>query len=177
MGWTFKVHGGVAAALGTVLLVLATLTWLPGAQPLTGLGWLLVAMLVLLFPISVSALVRVIRARAAGRSVWRAFRCLPGKAQLALGALAVWGGAMLILGTAGEGDVRAAETRDGGDFYWGTMSDAPGTIVLSQSQYHMVLENDQRSMLTISGLLFVGAACAVLTAGELRRAGRGSLPS
>lgn len=49
--------------------------------------------------------------------------------------------------------------------------------VLSQSQYHIALENDQRRMLAISGLLFVGAAFFALTAGELRRADRDSSTS
>ncbi|MFC5953483.1 hypothetical protein ACFP51_02940 [Streptomyces pratens] len=46
-----------------------------------------------------------------------------------------------------------------------------------RERYQAVLEADQRGMLTIPGVLLVGAACAVLAAGELRRADRGVAPS
>ncbi|MFI8861308.1 hypothetical protein ACIGW5_32785 [Streptomyces prasinus] len=40
MGWSFKVHGGVAAGLAAVLVMLAGLTWLPGTLLLFEARWL-----------------------------------------------------------------------------------------------------------------------------------------
>ncbi|MFJ8013798.1 hypothetical protein [Streptomyces sp. NPDC096339] len=177
MGWTFKLHGGIAAALGATLLVLAALTWLPGTLPMSGSRWLIVVIVVLLFPIFISALVRMFLARADRHSVWLAFRCLSGKAQMGLAALAVSGVVMMVFSTAGEGNLQAAEVKDGRYFAFDTTPQARGTVEITQSQYQAVLEGDQRSMFAIPGLLFIGAAYAALTTGELRRADRGSMPS
>ncbi|WP_405789805.1 hypothetical protein [Streptomyces sp. NBC_01367] len=178
MDWTFKCHGGVAAALGAALLVLVALTWLPGTLPLTASGWPMAAIAVLLFPVFTSALVRMFLMRADRHLIWLAFRCLPRKVQTGLAALAISGVGITVIGTAaGEGNLQAAEVKDGRYFAFDTAPLARGTVEISQGQYQAVLESDQRSMLAIPGLLFIGAAYVVLTAGELRRADRGSTPS
>ncbi|MGW6689963.1 hypothetical protein [Streptomyces sp. NPDC054961] len=177
MGWTYKMHGGVATVLGVTLLVLTALTWLPGTLPLTGARWPLVAIVVLLFPLFISALVRLFLTRADRYAVWLAFRCLPRKTQAVLGALAVSGVVMTVLSTAGEGNLQSAETKEGRFFAFDTTPRARGTVEVSPSRYQAVLESDQRSMFAIPGLLFLGAAYVVLAAGELRRAEGGSLPS
>ncbi|WP_327381477.1 hypothetical protein [Streptomyces sp. NBC_01207] len=177
MDWTFKCHGGVAAALGAALLVLVALTWLPGTLPLTVSGWPMAATAVLLFAIFVSALVRMFLMRADRHLVWLAFRCLPRTVQTGLAALAISGVGITVIGAAGEGNLQAAEEKDGRYFAFDTAPLARGTVEISQKQYQAVLESDQRSMLAVPGLLFVGAAYVVLTAGELRRADRGSTPS
>ncbi|MFG2758299.1 hypothetical protein [Streptomyces wuyuanensis] len=170
MGWSFKLHAGIAAGLSGVLLLLAALTWLPGTLPLTGSKWPVVTVVVLLFPIFIAAVVRGILTRADKHSIWLAFRCLPGKAQAALGALVISGVVLMIFSTAGETNLQAPEMKDGRYFVFDTTPYARGTIEVSRSQYIAVLESDQRSMLAIPGLLFAGAAYAVLAAGELRRA-------
>ncbi|MFC7819930.1 hypothetical protein ACFUTR_35580 [Streptomyces sp. NPDC057367] len=170
MGWTFKLHGGVAAGLGAMLLLLATLTWLPGALPLTGVRWLAAAILVSLFLTFASALVRLILTGADKHAIWLAFRCLPGKVQMTLGALALWGVVLLIFSTATEGNLQSAEVRDGRYVAFDTTPHARGTVEISQSRYQDVLESDQRTVLAIPGVLFLGAAYAVLATGELRRA-------
>ncbi|MEV7784010.1 hypothetical protein AB0O72_01250 [Streptomyces sp. NPDC088106] len=170
MGWSFKLHGGLAAGLGTVLLAFAGLTWLPGTLPLTGVGWLLVAIVVLLFPVFIAALVRLLLARADPRSMWLAFRCLPGKVQLALGALFLSGVTLLVLSGVGEGNLQAAERKGDRYFAFDTTPYERGTIEVSRSQYMAVVERDQRHIFAIPGVLFVCAAYGVLTAGELRRA-------
>ncbi len=175
--WTFKSHGGVAAALGAALLVLAALTWLPGTLPLTVSGWPMAVIAVLLFPIFISALVRMLLTRADRHSVWLAFRCLPRKAQMGLAALAISGVGITVISAATEGNLQAAEVKDGQYFAFDTTPHARGTVEVSQSQYQAVLESDQRSMFATPALLFVGAACVVLAAGELRRADRNSTPS
>ncbi|GED83203.1 hypothetical protein [Streptomyces sp. 6-11-2] len=177
MGWTFKLHGGVAAGLGATLLLLATLTWLPGALPFTGARWLAAAIFVSLFLTFASALVRLIMRSADKHAIWMAFRCLPGKVQMALGALALWGVVLLVFSTATEGNLQSAEVRDGRYVAFDTTPHARDTVEISQSRYQDVLESDQRTMLAIPGVLFLGAAYAVLAAGELRRADGAVVPS
>ncbi|MFF0103657.1 hypothetical protein [Streptomyces hirsutus] len=108
---------------------------------------------------------------------WQAFRCLPGKVQAGLAVLALSGMAMTFLSLGQEGNLQSAEARDGRYFAFDTTPHARGTVALSRERYQAVLEADQRSMLTIPGVLLVGTACAVLAAGELRRADRGVVPS
>ncbi|GGR82665.1 hypothetical protein [Streptomyces nojiriensis] len=177
MNWTFKCHGGVAAALGAALLVLAALTWLPGTLPLPVSGWPMAAIAVLLFPIFVSALVRMFLTRADRHTVWLAFRCLPRKAQMGLAALAMSGVGITVISAAGEGNLQAAEVKDGRYLAFDATPLARGTVEISQGQYQAVLESDQRSMLAIPGVLLISAAYVVLAAGELRRADRYSTPS
>lgn len=177
MGWTFKWHGGIATVLGAVLLVLAALTWLPGSLPLSGLRWLVPVIFVLLFPIFMSALVRGIVTRADRHSLWLAVRCLSGRVQLTLGALALAGVAMTIISFAAERNLQSAEVKDGRYFAFDTTPYARGTVEITQSRYEAVLESDQRIMFAIPGVLFVGAATSVLASGEIRRADRGSVPT
>ncbi|MGY0067038.1 hypothetical protein ACWZEH_09425 [Streptomyces sp. QTS137] len=173
MGWSFRVHGGVAAGLGAVLLVLAGLTWLPGALPLAGVRWLPMVLVVVLFPVFVAAVARLLLRRADKGLVWQAFRCLPGKVQVGLLALALSGFAMTAFGYEPEGNLQSAEVRDGRYFAFDTTPHARGTVEISQEQYRAVHEADQRSLLAVPGLLFVGAAYVVLAAGELHRADLG----
>ncbi|MFC9794968.1 hypothetical protein ACFVJI_20185 [Streptomyces sp. NPDC127584] len=174
MGWSFKLHGGLAAGLGTALLVLAGLTWLPGTLHLSASGWPTAAIFALLFPIFIAALVRVFLRRADRHDMWLAFRCLPGKVEVALGALVLSGVTLLTVSGVGEGNVQAAEMKEGRYFVFDTTPYKRGTVEVSRSQYLDVLESDQRSMFAIPGVLFVGAAYFALTAGELRRAELGA---
>ncbi|MFV0137932.1 hypothetical protein ACLGIH_32925 [Streptomyces sp. HMX87] len=172
MGWTYKLHAGAAAVPGIVLLVLTALTWLPGTLPLTESGWPMAVIVVLLFPIFISALVRVFVTRADRHSLWLAFRCLPRRVQTGLGALAVSGVVMMVFSTAAQGNLQSAEVKGGRYYAFDTTPHARGTVEVSRSRYQAVLESDQRSMFAIPGLLLVGAAYAVLAAGELRRLDR-----
>lgn len=172
MGWTYRVHGCLATVLGSTLLVLSALTWLPGTLPLVGARWPSAAIVVLLFPVFTAALVRLFLTRADRHSVWLAVRCLPRTVQVALAALAVSGVVMTAASTAGEGNLQSAEVKEGRLFAFDTTPHARGTVEVSRSRYQAVLESDQRTMFAIPGLLFVGAAYAVLAAGELRRADR-----
>ncbi|MFD8632132.1 hypothetical protein [Streptomyces sp. NPDC059533] len=172
MGWTFKLHGGLAAVLGAVLLVLTALTWLPGTLPWTRATWPMAVIFVLLFPIFLSALVAALLARPDRHLVRPAFRCLPRRVQLGLGVLVASGVAMMLLSSAGEGNWQSAEVKEGRYFAFDATPRARHTVEVSQSQYQAVLESDQRMMFGVPGLLSVAAACVVLVAGELRRADR-----
>jgi hypothetical protein len=176
MGWSFKLHGGIAAGLSAFLLLLAALTWLPGTLPLVDSAWLTVAVILLLFPIFAAALLRVLLTRADRHSVWLAFRCLPGAVQGALGSLVVSCVVVLLVSMAGAGNLQSAEIRDGRYFVLDTTPYERGRIEVSQSRYVIVLESDQRSMFAIPSFLFAAAAYLALAAGELRRAdaGRGT---
>jgi hypothetical protein len=173
MGWRFKLHGGVAAGLSALLLILAALTWLPGTLQLVDSPWLKAAVVLLLFPIFAAAVVRVLLTRADRHSVWLAFRCLPGAVQGALGSLVVSGIVVILVSMAGTGNLQSAEVRDGRYFVLDTTPYERGKVEVSRSQYVAVLESDQRSMLAIPGILFAAAAYLALAAGELRRADEG----
>ncbi|WP_406727708.1 hypothetical protein WJ438_28195 [Streptomyces sp. GD-15H] len=157
--------------------MLAGLTWLPGTLPLLEARWLPALIVALFFPIFMSAVVRLFLARADRALVWQAFRRLPGQVQTGLAVLAVSGVVMTFISAVQEGNLQSAEAKDGRYSAFDTTPYARGTVELSHEQYQTVLEADQRSMLTIPGVLFVGAAYAVLAAGELRRANRGAAPS
>ncbi|WP_330297632.1 hypothetical protein [Streptomyces sp. NBC_00503] len=177
MGWTFKLHGGIATALGTALLVLAALTWIPGSLPMSASRWLVPVIVVLFFPIFISAWVRMLLTRADRHSMWLAFRCLSGRVQLVLATLAVAGVAMIIISLAVERNLQSAEVKDGRYFAFDTTPYARGPVEVTQDQYEAVLESDQRSMFAIPGVLFVVAATFVMASGEIRRSDRGFVPS
>ncbi|MFB8101455.1 hypothetical protein ACFC3O_01240 [Streptomyces sp. NPDC056007] len=169
MGWTYKVHGGVAAGSGAVVLALAVLTWVPGTSPLFEPRWVVPTALVPAFLIGMSAFVRVLLTKSDKSELWQAFRCLPGKAQAGLAALAVVV-ALLALGV-GAGDSRDVEVRDGS--YFAYDAQAHRMVEVAKSEYQALLPGSRRLFLTISGGLLVGASWAVLAAGEVRRADRG----
>lgn len=177
MGRSFKVHGGVAAGLGAVLLVLAGLTWLPGALPPATARGPLALIAVLFFPVVISAVARLFLARVDKSSAWQAFRCLPGRVRTGLAVLVLSGVVMTFFGKGEEGNLQAAEVKGGRYSAFDTTPYARGTVELSREQYQVVLEADRRVWTTVSGVLLVGAACAVLVAGELRRADRGAASS
>ncbi|MYR96386.1 MULTISPECIES: hypothetical protein [unclassified Streptomyces] len=169
MGWTFKLHGGVAAGLGAVLLTLAALTWVPGTLPLFEPQWVVPAAFLPAFLMGMSAFVRVLLARSHMSELWQAFRCLPSRAQAGLAALAVVG-ALLAFGT-GAGDSRDVEVRDGR--YFAYDSQAHRMVEVAKREYQALLPSSRRMFFAIPGVLLVGASCMVLAAGEVRRADRG----
>ncbi|GAA4762411.1 hypothetical protein GCM10023329_04850 [Streptomyces sanyensis] len=177
MGWTYKLHAGVAIGLGCLLLVSAALTWLPGTPSWTEAGWPVGVVALLLVPVLVAAPVRVLLTRADRRALWWAFRCLPGGVQAGLGALALTGIVLEGLGASGGSTLQAAEVREGRYYAFETAPYARGTMEISRSRYLAVLEDDRRVWLTAPGVLCVVAAYAVLAAGELRRADRGAARS
>ncbi|MFF6779863.1 hypothetical protein [Streptomyces sp. NPDC012510] len=173
MGWSFKLHGGIAAGLSALLLISAALTWLPGTLPLVDSPWLTAAVVLLLFPIFAAAMVRVLLTRADRHSVWLAFRCLSGAVQGALGSLVASGIVVILVSVAGAGNLQSADIRDGRYFVLDVTPNERGTVEVSQSRYMAVLESDRRSMLAIPGILFAAAAYLALAVGELRRADAG----
>lgn len=170
MGWSFKVHSAVALGLGAVLLTAAALTWLPGMLPWAGARWLAVLLLVAAFPVVVAAVVRGVLAKADRWTLLVALRCLPGRVQAVMVAMAALGLAVVFGPGGGDGHLQGPEIRDGRYTAFSTAPHARGTVEVTRAQYLTVLENDQRLLLGIPGLLLVGAACAVLAAGEIHRA-------
>ncbi|MBT2424673.1 hypothetical protein J7F02_02865 [Streptomyces sp. ISL-112] len=170
MGWTYKLHGGVAAGLGAALMAMAALSWVPGTLQLFEPQWPMVAGVALALLAMVSALVGLALAGAADKHVlWQAFRCLTGRAQAGLAALAVAGVAILVFD--GPGGVRDTEVRDGR--YLAYDSQVHRVVEVSKSEYQALLPGSRRKFLAIPGVLLVGASCMVLAAGEVRRADRG----
>ncbi|MFT9668379.1 hypothetical protein ACMZ5F_14810 [Streptomyces rhizosphaericola] len=170
MGWTYKVHGGVAAGLGAVVLALAALSLVPAAAPLLESQWLGVTVFALAFLSHLSALARVAVARADKRALGRAFRRLPGRVRAGLVALIVAGVAMTVFDMVGARGLQSPEERDGRYFALDTTPGARGTVEISKSRYQSLKLSESRWMLGIPGVLLVAASCAVLAAGEVRRA-------
>ncbi|MEI5034688.1 hypothetical protein RB201_24150 [Streptomyces sp. S1A(2023)] len=110
---SFKLHGGVAVALSVAALVLAVLTWLPGALPLFEPVWPMVAAVCLALLLLLAAVVRHFAAGADRSAMWQAFRCLPGRVQAGLGFLSLAGAAVVGLDAAGEQRLQDAEVREG----------------------------------------------------------------
>lgn len=175
MGWTFKLHGGIAAALSAVLLALAALTWVPGALPLFEPQWTVAVGFVPAFLICLAAIGRMILASGDKHALWQAFRCLSGRVQAGLGALAVVGVVIVAIHAAGSepGRLQDAEKRDGRYYAFDPRPDTRGTVEISKSEYLALLPEGRRTFIAIPGVLLAAASCAVLTAGELRRADRG----
>ncbi|MFE2294851.1 hypothetical protein [Streptomyces sp. NPDC059452] len=176
MEWTFKLHAGLAAALGAVLLVLAALTWLPGTLPLPEAGWPVIALGALVALIVLPALARIALTRADRSTAWQAFRCLPGRAQAGLAALGLACAVLVICTIGGDQGMSSPEAKDGRYYAFQAAGYQRGTVEVSRSQYEAVLEDSQRLMLTVPGFLLTVAAYTVLAAGELRRADRTSAP-
>ncbi|MEU0160608.1 hypothetical protein ABZ154_17685 [Streptomyces sp. NPDC006261] len=168
MGWTCKLHGGVAAGLGAVVLALAALTWVPGTLPLFEPRWVVPAAFSSAFLMGMSAFVRVLLTRSHMSGLRQAFRCLPGRVQAGLAALAAVG-ALLVSGTAVE-DSRDVEVRDGR--YVAYDAHEHRMVEVAKSEYLALLPSSRRIFLAVPGVFLVVASCAVLAAGEVRRADR-----
>ncbi|ARF75482.1 hypothetical protein B7C62_26905 [Kitasatospora albolonga] len=175
MGWTYRLHGAVGAALGAGLLGLAALTWLPGALPLVEPLWVIPTGFVAALVLLVAALVRAALLRSDKRVLWEAFRCLPGRVRAGLAALALVGVAILVLDATGAGSsgrLRDAEVRDGRYYAFDPAPETRGTVEISRSAYEALLPGSRRPFLALPGVLLLGASGLVLAAGELHRADR-----
>ncbi|MEU3552775.1 hypothetical protein [Streptomyces fragilis] len=168
MGWSYKVHGGTAAILGTVSVALTALTWLPVTVPWPGLHALLWTDLVLLLVVAAPALGRLQMRLADAREAWTGFRCLPLGLRTALGALLLVSLAQVGLVLAADGDLHAPRAEAGRYF----ALDARTPVEISRARYLEVVDGRRRLALGAAGLMLLTGACAALTAGEVRRADR-----
>ncbi|MFH9292825.1 hypothetical protein [Streptomyces sp. NPDC017520] len=175
MRWSFKLHGCAAAALSVAALVLAALTWLPGALPLFEPVWPMVAVFCLALLLLLAAVVRHFAAGADRSAMWLAFRCLPGRVQAGLGFLALAGAVVVGLDAAGDRRLQDAEVREGRYVAYDTSVTTDRAVELTRDEYLALLPSSRRWVFAIAGLMAAGAAAGVLTVGELRRADSASL--
>jgi hypothetical protein len=168
MRQSFIWHGGIAATLGTSLLLLTALTWLPGSLPRVDLQLTRLVLMVLVLLTVGAALVRQILAGGGRQAAYTAFRCLPRTWQATLAALAVFGVFQVAFSWTAMGDWHAPEA--GGGRYYAFHSPQRDTIEISRDQYLTTFENEQRFWCAGAGLLLIVGAGIALTAGELRRA-------
>ncbi|MFF8586332.1 hypothetical protein [Streptomyces althioticus] len=168
MGWSFRVHGGIALALSAWVLLSVVLAWLPGESPLAGMTWLVTAGVFLL--VGIAAWVRVLLCKADKKMLWLAFRCLPGRLQAVLGALAVAGVLLTLVGASQGDNLQTDGVEDGRYYVYDTTPLHKGRAEVSQSAYEDVREREQRGVLPVFVAVFAVVAGAVLSAGELRRA-------
>ncbi|MFP8944279.1 hypothetical protein ACLIYM_22950 [Streptomyces fenghuangensis] len=167
MGWGYRILGGTAAVLGSVSLVCALLTLLPGLL-LPESRWSAVAsgtFIILLFGAAVVwSLVSVGRPR----RLWLPLRCLPGKVQAALGAL-VAGGAVLTLVDLAQGSVLRSPKTEYGSYYAFDKTTREWVEIFSRAEYEALVELEQRGVHADASLFLGIAAALFLSMGELRR--------
>ncbi|HEX5568190.1 MAG TPA: hypothetical protein VFY14_14900 [Streptomyces sp.] len=167
MGWSFKLHAGIAAGLSAALLVAAALTLLPGLlwpnSPWLGAGTMLLA-----FSVCGAALLRGTLAGGGRRSVWSAFRRLPGAVQVVLVALFVTG-LVLVAGSAAAGSRQPSGSGEGRYHVLDTDSHQPGLALLSHGEHEAAIESEQRYMFAVPGIMLAVTATLILVTGELRR--------
>lgn len=163
------IHAGFGLVPGGALILLAALTWVPGVVPPQWNPGVPLAALLLALPVFVTAMARLLLARISKATLWEAFRCLPGRAQLGLGGGLVAAVVTLASTFAGPyGHLQAPEERGAGRYLaWdGAVRE---TVEVSREVYLAVVGADLRMALGMGATLFVVAGVAVLLAGEIRR--------
>ncbi len=169
MGWSFKVHGGIALAMSATALLLALLSWVPGTTlSLTDVDWL--AVVVLMLPVVLAAGVRVLLTGSDKKTLWRAFWCLPGRLQATLGVLFISGFALFFMGMSNDTRQQTEMIKDGRYYVFDMTTSKRAVVEVPRSQYEKVAREDQRPMFAGFTWLCAVSAFGVFTAGELRRA-------
>lgn len=102
MRTSFKVHAALAGGLSALMLLAAALTLLPGRLPLPSPRTLTAVDFAVLFPLLGAAVLRGMAYGADRVNPWPAFRCLPGRVQVATGVLVGAGIAMSVAAFATE---------------------------------------------------------------------------
>lgn len=173
MRTSFKVHAGLALALSVSALLVAALTYLPGA-PLLNTGIAAGVGFALLFPLFLATIVRGIALDFRGGGAlsnkslqWLALRCLPRTVQTALICIVAAGIALGAgIGT-DEGSRQAGDIRNGSYYAFDTAPAQRGEVEVAESEYDRLVRNDQRGLFAIIGLLAAGAGAFTLIIGEL----------
>ncbi|MFF8478969.1 hypothetical protein [Streptomyces sp. NPDC015414] len=151
--------------MSVALLSFVAFTWLPGPSPVDGTGWAM-AVMASAFVICLCAAVPVIQSEASSPPKWILGRGLPGQVRVMLGLLITSGVVLLAVNVLDGGG--ALETpRVVGDRYFATdMTASPRVKVeISRSRYEFEVEDEQRMMLGLPGLLCAGATWIVIAIG------------
>ncbi|MFD0148438.1 hypothetical protein ACWGQ4_27755 [Streptomyces sp. NPDC055721] len=171
MRTSFKVHAALAGGPSALMLLVATLTFLPGRLPLPSPAALMAVCFVVLFPVFGATVIRGMAFGADRGRQWPAFRCLPGRVQLAAGMLLGAGILVTVVAsTMGESTLQDPEIRDGRYYAFSTAVGHRGTVEVGAEEYAEIREHSQGLALAIPGTMLAGAAVIVLICGELRRA-------
>ena len=166
---SFGSHAGIAAGLSAVLSAFVALTWLPGVSPPGGTGWPVVVLLSACAVFGTGVL-SMAGTRGNPRPLWSAFRGLPARVHVVLGVLFAAGVVMIVASAVGgEGAYQPLDAA-GGRYFVLDLSVSPhARTEVSRSLYETVVEDQQRLMLALSGLICVWATCLVLVGDRLRR--------
>ncbi|MGA5008825.1 hypothetical protein ACPCDX_28050 [Streptomyces koyangensis] len=168
---SYLIHAGFGLVPGGALILLAALTWVPGLVPPEWSPGVLAALL-LAFPLFLAAVARLLLARVSKATLWEAFRCLPGMAQLGIGGgLVVGFGTSFSVSAGPYGHLQAPE-EDGVGRYTAFDTSVRETVEVSREVYLAVVGADLRMSLGMVATMLVAAGAAALLAGEVRRADR-----
>lgn len=169
---SFKVHAGLALALGALSLLASAVTLLPGESVLKGGGLLLAIEFALLFPLFLATLVRGIALEAGGVRLrnelpWRALRCLPIAVRCVLVVIFSTGVALTASSMLAGTSQQAGEAKGGR--YYAIQVDSPTRerVEVSKREYDDLLKKDRRAMHAITSMLATGAATMTLIIGQL----------
>ncbi|MGQ5229727.1 hypothetical protein [Streptomyces sp. yara] len=168
MGWSFKVHGGIALAMSVLFLGSAAIAWVPWVSVSTHMTWM--PAVAFLLPVGLAALARVLLSRADKRTLWLAFRCLPGRLRVVLGVLTLVGVLLTVVGASQENNLQTDGVEDGRYYVYDTTPLQRGRAEVSSSAYADVLRREQRGLLPAFGAAAAVVAYMVFTAGEVRQA-------
>ncbi|MBT3159726.1 hypothetical protein KQH42_16075 [Streptomyces sp. CHA1] len=163
------IHAGFGLVPGGALILIAALTWIPGVVPPDWSPGVPLAALLLAFPLFVAAVARLLLARVSKATLWEAFRCLPGMAQLGIGGGLVAGLGTLFSVSAGPYGHLQAPEEDGVGRYTAFDTSVRETVEVSREVYLAVVGADLRMSLGMVATMLVAAGAAVLLAGEVRR--------
>ncbi|MEU6111317.1 hypothetical protein ABZ853_23270 [Streptomyces albidoflavus] len=167
---SYVIHAGFGLVPGGALILLAALTWIPGLVPPEWSPGVPLAALLLAFPVLVSAVARLLLARVSKATLWDAFRCLPGGAQLGLGGGLVAAFSTLASTNAGPYGHLQGPEEDGDGRYFAFDTPVRETVEVSHEVYLAVVGADLRMLLGMGATMLVVAGAAALLAGEVRRA-------
>ncbi|MEV7566219.1 hypothetical protein [Streptomyces tanashiensis] len=165
----FKVLAALTGGLSALMVLTAALTLLPGRLPLPSSGILTGIAFAALFPLGAWTVVEGIRTGTERRHQWLAFRCLPGRVRLVVGALVVAAAVNAYAAATTESSRQTLDVREGRYYAFETSPGRRGTVEVSRQEYAELMETDQRGSLAVPGAILAVLTALALVSGEMAR--------
>ncbi|WP_063782269.1 hypothetical protein [Streptomyces vietnamensis] len=169
MGTRFKVLAALTGGMSALMVLTALLTLLPGRLPLPPDEVLMGIAFAVAFPLGAWTVVEGVLSRAERSMQWPAFRCLPGRVQLAVGALVVLAVLTAFADAATGSSRQSSDVREGRYYAFETSRGNRGTVEIGRQEYEELEESSRRGSLAIPGVMLAVLTALILVNGELRR--------